>query len=57
VTPTREGLGPAIDALRERGIPDRAIADALDIAGVPAPPGHDRWRPAAVRTLVDPRDS
>jgi hypothetical protein len=57
VTPTREGLGPAIGALRERGIPDRAIADALGIAGVPAPPGHDRWRPAAVRTLVDPHDS
>jgi hypothetical protein len=38
-------LEPRIAALQGRGLPAVAIADALNLAGVPAPNGHNGWRP------------
>lgn len=41
-------LEPRIAALEDLGVPAASIADALNLAGVPAPNGHDGWRPADV---------
>jgi len=38
-------LEPRIAALHGRGLPAVAIAAALNLAGVPAPNGHNGWRP------------
>lgn len=43
----RSELEPRVAALRDRDLPDGAIADALNLAGVPAPSG-DAWRPGDV---------
>ena len=53
-TPAREGdLGPDLAALRERGIPLRAIADALTLARVRTPSGRTQWQPATVKAAVE----
>jgi peptidoglycan hydrolase-like protein with peptidoglycan-binding domain len=44
----RPDLEPRIAALRDRGLPASAIADALNLAGVPAPGDHDGWDPGDV---------
>jgi hypothetical protein len=44
----RPDLEPRIAALEQRGLPATAIADALNLAGVPAPDDHDGWAPADV---------
>jgi peptidoglycan hydrolase-like protein with peptidoglycan-binding domain len=44
----RSDLEPRVAALRDRDLPDAAIADALNLAGVPAPSGSDAWRPGDV---------
>jgi hypothetical protein len=41
-------LEPRIAALKDRGLPPNAIADALNLAGVPAPNDHDGWVPGDV---------
>jgi hypothetical protein len=41
-------LEPRIAALQGRGLRSTAIADALNLAGVPAPNGDGTWRPADV---------
>jgi peptidoglycan hydrolase-like protein with peptidoglycan-binding domain len=45
-------LGPCLTAMRERGIPLRAIADALNLARIPNPAGHTHWRPANVQAAT-----
>jgi len=53
---TRPGdrrIGPKLAELRERGLPPRAIADALNLAGIPTPNGQGRWRPAGVDAAVE----
>jgi hypothetical protein len=37
------------------GISLRAIADALNLAGIPGPPGHSRWQAADVRFAAEGR--
>jgi hypothetical protein len=44
----RPELEPRIAAMRQRGLPEAAIADALNLAGVPAPDDHEGWAPADV---------
>jgi hypothetical protein len=44
----RPELEPRIAALTDRGLPATAIADALNLAGVPAPDDHDGWQPGDV---------
>jgi hypothetical protein len=44
----RPDLEPRIAALQDRGLPATAIADALNLAGVPAPNDHGGWQPADV---------
>jgi peptidoglycan hydrolase-like protein with peptidoglycan-binding domain len=44
----RPQLEPRIAALQDRGLPATAIADALNLAGVPAPDDHDGWDPGDV---------
>jgi peptidoglycan hydrolase-like protein with peptidoglycan-binding domain len=39
----RPELEPRIAALQDRGLPATAIADALNLAGVPAPNDHGGW--------------
>ena len=41
-------LEPRLAALHDRELPDAAIADALNLAGVPAPDGSGGWRPGDV---------
>jgi peptidoglycan hydrolase-like protein with peptidoglycan-binding domain len=45
-------LGPRLAAMRDRGIPLRAIADALNLARIPNPTGHTHWRPANVQAAT-----
>ena len=53
---TREReIGSGIAALRDRGIPLRAIADALNLAGVKTPSGQRRWQPATVKAVAGER--
>jgi hypothetical protein len=39
---------PHIAALQDRGVPTATIADALNLAGVPAPGTHAHWEPSDV---------
>ena len=45
---TRPELEPRLAALQERGLPDTAIASALNLTGVPGPNGDETWSPADV---------
>jgi putative peptidoglycan binding protein/resolvase-like protein len=45
-------LGRRLAAMRDRGIPLRAIADALNLARIPNPSGHTHWRPANVQAAT-----
>jgi peptidoglycan hydrolase-like protein with peptidoglycan-binding domain len=45
-------LGTRLTALRERGIPLGAIADALNVARIPTATGHHHWRLADVRAVT-----
>jgi peptidoglycan hydrolase-like protein with peptidoglycan-binding domain len=45
-------LGRRLAAMRDRGIPLRAIADALNLARIPNPSGHTHWRPANVQAVT-----
>jgi peptidoglycan hydrolase-like protein with peptidoglycan-binding domain len=45
-------LGRRLAAMRDRGIPLRAIADALNLAHIPNPTGHTHWRPANVQAAT-----
>jgi peptidoglycan hydrolase-like protein with peptidoglycan-binding domain len=45
-------LAPRLTALRERGIPLGAIADALNVARIPTATGHHHWRLADVRAVT-----
>jgi DNA invertase Pin-like site-specific DNA recombinase len=45
-------LGRRLAAMRERGIPVRAIAEALNLARIPNPTGHTHWRPANVQAAT-----
>jgi hypothetical protein len=48
----RPELEPRIAALQQRGLPATAIADALNLAGVPAPDDHDGWQPGDVNAAT-----
>jgi len=45
---SRRDLEPRLAALHDRELPDTAIADALNLAGVPAPGGGGGWKPGDV---------
>jgi peptidoglycan hydrolase-like protein with peptidoglycan-binding domain len=45
-------LGPRLTAMRQRGIPLGAIADALNVARIPTATGHHHWRLADVRAVT-----
>jgi putative peptidoglycan binding protein/resolvase-like protein len=45
---SRPDLEPRIAALQDRGLPDGAIADALNLAGVPPPENGGTWAPGDV---------
>jgi hypothetical protein len=45
---TRPELEPRLATLQDRGLPDTAIANALNLTGVPAPNGDGTWSPADV---------
>jgi hypothetical protein len=45
---TQQDLEPALAALHDRELPDSAIADALNLAGVPTPSGRGAWKPGDV---------
>ena len=45
-------LSSRLAAMRERDIPPPAIAEALNLARVPTPRGHGRWRPANVEAAI-----
>jgi peptidoglycan hydrolase-like protein with peptidoglycan-binding domain/DNA invertase Pin-like site-specific DNA recombinase len=49
---TEHDLGRRLAAMRDRGIPLRAIADALNLARIPNPTGHTHWRPANVQAAT-----
>jgi hypothetical protein len=51
----RAELGPQISSMLDDGISLRAIADALNLAGIPGPPGHSRWQAADVRFAAEGR--
>jgi peptidoglycan hydrolase-like protein with peptidoglycan-binding domain len=53
--PREREIGSGIAALRDRGIPLRAIADALNLAGVKTPSGQRRWQPATVKAVAGER--
>jgi len=40
-----------IAAMEQRGISRHSIADALNLAGVPTPPGHEHWDTADVKEV------
>jgi peptidoglycan hydrolase-like protein with peptidoglycan-binding domain/DNA invertase Pin-like site-specific DNA recombinase len=50
---TRTDLAREIVAMREHGLSFRAIADALNLVGVPAPRGHRRWEPADIKAATE----
>lgn len=52
---TQAELGPQIAAMLDRGISMRAVADALNLARIPGPPGHSRWHTADVRAAAEGR--
>lgn len=45
-------LGERIVAMREVGLSLQAIADTLNLEGVPTPRGGARWRPSSVQTAL-----
>jgi DNA invertase Pin-like site-specific DNA recombinase len=46
-------LALQIAAMLQRGMSMRAIADALNLVGIPGPPGRARWQPADVRAAAE----
>jgi peptidoglycan hydrolase-like protein with peptidoglycan-binding domain len=50
---THNELARHIAAMLYRGNSMRAIADALNLAGVPGPRGRPRWQPADVRSTAE----
>jgi DNA invertase Pin-like site-specific DNA recombinase len=50
---THDELALQIAAMLQRGISMRAIADALNLVGIPGPPGRARWQPADVRAAAE----
>ncbi len=49
--PAQAELGMQIAAMEQRGISRHSIADALNLAGVPTPPGHEHWDTADVKEV------
>jgi Putative peptidoglycan binding domain/Resolvase, N terminal domain len=52
---TRADLSREIGALHERGLSFAAIADALNLVGIPAPPHRARWEAADVQAATEER--
>ena len=52
---TRADLTREIAAMHERGLSFRAIADALNLVGIPGPPRHGRWEMADVKAAMEER--
>jgi DNA invertase Pin-like site-specific DNA recombinase len=52
---TRADLTREIAAMHERGLSFCAIADALNLVGIPGPPGHGRWETADVKAATEER--
>ena len=50
---THDELTPQIAAMLHRGSSMRAIADALNLVGVPGPRGRTGWQPADVRSAAE----
>jgi DNA invertase Pin-like site-specific DNA recombinase len=50
---THTELAPQIATMLERGISMRAVADALNLAGIPGPPGRSRWQATDVRAAAE----
>jgi DNA invertase Pin-like site-specific DNA recombinase len=50
---THDELALQIAAMLQRGLSMRAIADALNLAAIPGPPGRTRWRPADVKAAAE----
>ena len=51
--PADRRIATRLATLRARGLPPRAIADALNLARIPTPSGHALWRPAGVDAAID----
>jgi DNA invertase Pin-like site-specific DNA recombinase len=54
--PTDVEIAHQIAAMNGRGLSLRAIADALNIAGIPGPYGHSRWQPTHVKAATEERN-
>jgi DNA invertase Pin-like site-specific DNA recombinase len=50
-----DDLVPQIAAMHERGLSLRAIANALNLAGLPTPPGQPRWQTTDVKAATEGR--
>ncbi|HEX5622274.1 MAG TPA: peptidoglycan-binding protein [Solirubrobacteraceae bacterium] len=50
---TRADLTREIAAMHEHGLSFRAIADALNLAGIPAPPRQSRWETADIKAATE----
>jgi DNA invertase Pin-like site-specific DNA recombinase/peptidoglycan hydrolase-like protein with peptidoglycan-binding domain len=50
---TRADLTREIAAMHERGLSFRAIAEALNLVGIPGPPRHGRWETADVKAATE----
>jgi hypothetical protein len=50
---TQAELAPQLATMLDRGISMRAIADALNLAGMPGPSGHARWQATDVKTTAE----
>jgi peptidoglycan hydrolase-like protein with peptidoglycan-binding domain len=53
---TRADLTREIVAMHERGLSFRAIADALNLVGIPGPRGDRRWETTDVKAATEVRD-
>jgi peptidoglycan hydrolase-like protein with peptidoglycan-binding domain len=53
--PTMADLANQIVVMRERGLSLRAIAEALNVAGIPGPQGHARWQTTDVKATTEER--
>ena len=51
--PTAADLSRQIAAMHQQGLSMRAIADALNIARIPGPAGHARWRAADIKAAKE----
>jgi Putative peptidoglycan binding domain/Resolvase, N terminal domain len=49
----RGELAVQIAAMLQQGLSMRAVADALNVVGIPGPPGRTRWQPADVKTAAE----